>query len=120
MKTNSLLLILIAAAATSFTAFSPAGADTDYYHSAAYQAEEQAFRARQNEGAQLTETYGANSPQYQDWYAREHGTVSPYNSAALYNQGYYPSNQAYYANVNAPRSYSNPFERRFHRHNYIR
>ncbi len=111
MNNQNLLFILIAAAATAFTAFSPAGADTDYYHSAAYQAEEQAFRARQDEGSRLTETYGSNSPQFLNWYAREKGTVVPQNNFAVnyspYYQPYYgnlnqPYNQPYYANVNQP------------------
>lgn len=58
-----------------------------------YQAEEQAFRARQDEGARLHQTYGESSPQYQDWLRREKGIV-PQSNIPNYqtNSGYYPGN----------------------------
>lgn len=55
--------------------------------SSSYQSEEQAFRARQDEGARLHQTYGENSPQYQDWLRREKG--------GGVQQSQYPPNQSY-------------------------
>lgn len=96
MKTKIVLAMLIAAgSATAISAFSPAEAQANYYTSPAYQAEEQAFRARQNEGARIYETFGNDSPHYQSWLMREKGrtNVNPY-----YNP--------YYGNINM---YSSPY-----------
>lgn len=74
-----------------FTALLLAQTSATAQPSAAYQAEEQAFRARQNEGARLHQTYGENSPQYQEWLRREKGgaTAVPQQAPANpYPYGY--------------------------------
>jgi hypothetical protein len=76
MKMKKPLIVLFALGALMVTSI-PADAQYNYYTSPQYQAEEQAFRARQNEGARLHETFGENSPQYMNWYSREKGFV-PY------------------------------------------
>jgi hypothetical protein len=125
MKNNKSLIILVAGiAVTSFSAFSPASAQNNYYTSPAYQAEEQAFRARQNEGAKLHETFGESSPQYASWYGREKGygpsygyqnqSFGPYSYGPSFGQtrSYAPvydyrSNQPYYGNMT---QYSNSWQ----------
>lgn len=64
---NKRLSIILLSAAVAFFAMLPASSQTPY------QTEEQAFRARQDEGSRLHQTYGEHSPQYQQWLQREKG-----------------------------------------------
>ncbi len=89
-KNIKLQLSLLMAAASIALCAVAANAQTDYYHSPAYQAEEQAFRARQNEGARLYETYGSNSGAYYNWQARENSFKGMPTNPYLFNQQYYP------------------------------
>lgn len=102
MKIRTTVLSLLALGAVVFTGM-PADAQYNYYTSPQYQAEEQTFRARQNEGARLHETFGENSPQYLNWYVREKGRV-PY----AYGYNAFTYGQPYYGN----QIYSNSFNRR--------
>lgn len=102
MTIKNTFLTLLALGAVVITGL-PADAQYNYYTSPQYQAEEQAFRARQNEGARIHETFGENSPQYMNWHFREKGTI-PYGYG--YN-GF--MGQPYYGNA---RMYSNSFNRR--------
>lgn len=92
---NKLHLSLLAAAAVMIGCTLGASAQVNYYQTPAYQAEEQAFRARQNEGARLYEMYGQNSAPYLNWAVREKGLspsyANPYN---LYQQ-YYPYSNSF-------------------------
>lgn len=85
MKSKALPIMLIALIAAS-GAILPVTAQTP-----AYQAEEQAFRARQNEGARLHDTHGANSQQFQQWSHQEKGTVP--QSQYYSNNGYRGNNR---------------------------
>lgn len=105
MKIKTTILSLLALGAVLVTGM-PADAQYNYYTSPQYQAEEQAFRARQNEGARLHETFGESSPQYLNWYVREKGVV-PYQYGYGYNAFNY--GQPFYGNT---RMYSNSFNRR--------
>lgn len=99
MKNKNPFLLLSAAGMMLFAA--PAMAQVNYYQTPQYQAEEQAFRARQNEGARLHEMFGEQSPQYQSWYAREKG-VSPmygYNPYYGYSQPLYGAPGPQYFNT---------------------
>ncbi|MBY0549728.1 MAG: hypothetical protein K2W95_20810 [Candidatus Obscuribacterales bacterium] len=77
MKIKRLPILLIASIVASFTLL-PAKSQT---HS---QAEEQAFRARQDEGSRLHQTYGEHSPQYQQWLQREKGGIAPQQQYPAY------------------------------------
>jgi hypothetical protein len=83
----------LAAAAVISVCTINANAQANYYTSPQYQAEEQAFRARQNEGSRLYETFGPNSGAYVNWQIREKGitgTGNPYmfNVNPYYNNPY--------------------------------
>lgn len=86
MKKKSFQIILLAMLVASVAPLLPTTAQP----SAAYQAEEQAFRARQEEGSRLHRTYGENSPQYQEWLHREKGSSASQQPYPAYqgNQGY--------------------------------
>lgn len=94
-KQIKLQLSLFAATAAFVACLAPAGAQVDYYHSPAYQAEEQAFRARQNQGAALYEQFGANSAPYANWYLQNKGVPLNTNPYGLYSP-YMPYTGSFY------------------------
>lgn len=117
-KIFSLALLALAAVLNSNTT---AVAQMDYYHSPAYQAEEQAFRARQNEGARLHEMYGENSPQYGQWHLQEKGRLPGnnfgygYPYAPGYGYGYAPGFGYAAPNYGRLNYYSSSFHRPHHK-----
>lgn len=105
MKIHNLLPMLIAASAVSASsAITPADAQANYYTSPQYQAEEQAFRARQNQGAAIHETFGEQSPQFWSWKAQDNSMKGVQSNPYGYGYKYNP----YYAGINTYDSYTMP------------
>ncbi len=128
-KTIKLQFASLMACASIALCVQSAEAQTDYYHSPAYQAEEQAFRARQDEGARLHETFGEYSAPYFNWAQRERaikglGPSNPYQFGGGYPYQYGGANpyqmytqQRYYKNSFVR---GNPHRYNKHKHRYHR
>lgn len=100
MKIKNILPLLITAGAVSaFAVITPAEAQYNYYTSPQYQAEEQAFRARQNQGAAIHETFGEQSPAFFNWKMQDNAMKGIQSNPYGYNP--------YYGRIN---TYASPFQ----------
>lgn len=85
---NIMPLLLTAGAVSAFAAITPAEAQYNYYTSPQYQAEEQAFRARQNQGSAIHETFGEWSPQFHSWKYQDNAMKGIQSNPYGYNPYY--------------------------------